>query len=1072
MKQHRFLSIIVCLILFSSLTFAQLDTSLFSGMRARSIGPAGMSGRIASIDAVVSDPNIIYVGAATGGVWKSTNGGLTWRAIFDKQPTAAIGAVAIFQANPSVVWVGTGEGNPRNSAGVGNGIYKSLDAGETWTHMGLKLSERIHRIIIDPRDHNVVYAGVLGPMWSDGTERGVYKTTDGGKTWKRILYSNEKSGCADLVMDPGNPNKLFAALWEYRRSPWFFKSGGQGSGLYVTYDGGDSWKQAGDKDGLPSGELGRIGVAFAKNNPDIVYALVEAKKNALLRSNDGGRSWRTVNDTVNVNPRPFYYGDLRVDPQNENRIYSLHSNITMSENGGRSFINMTPGNRVHSDHHALWIHPENGKFLIDGNDGGVAISYDRGRTWRFVDNLPLAQFYHINVDMEIPYNVYGGMQDNGSWRGPSDLWENGGIRNFHWNEVGFGDGFATMVDRSNPNYGYAMSQGGNLFRFNVTTGERKDIRPSGPDNTRLRFNWSAGINFDPFDTKTIYYGSQFVHRSTDRGDSWTIISPDLTTNDPAKQKADESGGLTYDVTAAENHCTILTIAPSALQQGVLWVGTDDGNVQITQDGGKTWKNVVGGAPDLAKNAWCAHIEPSKYEAGTAYVVFDDHRRGNFRTYVYKVENFGSTWTSLTKNDPTAGSEHQWGYAHVVEQDPVKKDLLYLGTEFGLWVSFNEGRNWQKWTHGVPTVGVYALIVHPREHDLVIGTHGRAAFILDDIRPFRSVTKEILDKPIHVFEIPPTYQHTVKQMDGYHFPGDAFFRGENKAYGAMITYTVNKSKLASGSGQERKDVSEGQEKMPPSDTVKINVEISGASGVVIRKMNTSTTKNGVNRFTWNLRRDGFRQPRTQPGVPEEFLPQGPEAIPGKYTVKLKMGKEEVSQTVEVLFDPRVSFTADARRQKLEMLLKVGQRIEVVTEVYQRIERANRSVEVVMNHVRDRKDDAANELRRIGTDLKKSLSRVSDLFIEPQGRQGIFRSDDQAVARLNNVLRSLNSTFDAPTDAQSTNFRQAEAALESALKEFNSVFTRDVAAFKQKVQAANVSIVPEGEALDVNWKRKQE
>ncbi|MBF8248209.1 MAG: hypothetical protein HW374_1009, partial [Bacteroidetes bacterium] len=412
------------------------------------------------------------------------------------------------------------------------------------------------------------------------------------------------------------------------------------------------------------------------------------------------------------------------------------------------------------------------------------------------------------------------------------------------------------------------------------------------------------------------------------------------------------------------------------------------------------------------------------------------------------------------------------YAHVIEQDPMKKDLLYLGTEFGLWVSFNEGRNWQKWTHGVPTVGVYALIVHPRDNDLVIGTHGRAAFILDDIRPFRSVTKEILDKPIHVFEIPPTYQHTVKQMDGYHFPGDAFFRGENKAYGAMITYTVNKSKLASGSGQERKDVSEGQEKMPPSDTVKINVEILDASGVVIRKMNTSTTKNGVNRFTWNLRRDGFRQPRTQPGVPEEFLPQGPEAIPGKYTVKLKMGKEEVSQTVEVLFDPRVSFTADARRQKLEMLLKVGQRIEVVTEVYQRIERANRSVEVVMNHVRDRKDDAANELRRIGTDLKKSLSRVSDLFIEPQGRQGIFRSDDQAVARLNNVLRSLNSTFDAPTDAQSTNFRQAEAALESALKEFNAVFTRDVAAFKQKVLAANVSIVPEGEALDVNWKRKQE
>lgn len=1069
---NRFFALLIFCCTFITLAWAQLDTAFFSGMKARSIGPAGMSGRIASIDAVVADPNIMYVGAATGGVWKSTNGGLTWRPIFDKQPVASIGAVAICQSNPSVVWVGTGEGNPRNSAGTGAGIYKSMDGGETWTFMGLKQSERIHRIIIDPRDPNTVYVGVMGPMWSDGTERGVYKTTDGGKTWKRILYTNEKSGCGDLVMDPANPNKLFAAMWEFRRWPWFFKSGGPGDGMYVTYDGGDTWKQLTDKDGLPKGELGRIGIAIARNNPDVVYALVEAKKSVLVRSTDGGRSWRTANDTVNIVPRPFYFCDLRIDPENENRIYSMHTNITMSENAGRSFTNITPGNRVHSDHHALWIHPENGKFLIDGNDGGIAISYDRGRTWRFVDNLPLAQFYHINVDMEIPYNVYGGMQDNGSWRGPSDVWENGGIRNWHWNEVGFGDGFAVLVDRSDPNYGYAMSQGGYIIRFNAETGERKDVRPWGPDNVELRFNWNAGINFDPFDSKTLYYGSQFVHKSTDRGDTWTIISPDLTTNDPSKQRADSSGGLTRDVTAAENHCTIMTIAPSALQQGVIWVGTDDGNVQITQDGGKTWKNVVDRAPDLPKNTWCPHIEPSKFEAGTAYVVFDDHRRGNFRTYVYKVEGFGNSWLSLTKNDPTAGTEHQWGYAHVIEQDPVKKDLLYLGTEYGLWFSLNDGKNWQKWTHGIPTVGVYALTVHPRDNDLVIGTHGRAAYILDDIRPLRSVTKEVLEKPLHMFEIPATYQHTVKAMDGYHFPGDAMFRGETKSYGALITYTVNKSKLPAAGGQEKKEAAEDEEKKEPSDTVKIKVEISDASGAVIRKMDVSTTKNGINRFTWNLRRDGFRTPRIGGDIPEEFRPQGPEVLPGKYTVKLKIGKEEASQQVEVLFDPRVSFTAEARRQKLELVMKVGQRIEVITEAVDRIQKTQRSIDVVLTQIRDRRDDAAKELRKLGLDLKKTLGTVSDLFVSPQGRQGLFRDDDNANAKLSYVLRSLNSTYDAPTGAQLTYLKQAEAVLESALKEFNRVFTRDVAVFKQKVQAANVSIVPEAEALDMNWKRKNE
>ena len=615
------LLLLVLLCIVATTNAQKLDLELVKNLEPRNIGPGGMSGRVTSIDVVHNNPNIIYAGTASGGLWKSSNGGITWDPIFDDQETASVGAVAIQQSNPSVIWVGTGEGNPRNSLNGGEGIYKSLDAGKSWTRMGLEKTRNIHRVVIDPTNPDVVYTAAIGSPWGIHPERGVFKTTDGGKSWKKILYTNDKSGAADLVMDPTNPNKLIAAMWEHKRDPWFFKSGGEGSGLYMTHDGGANWKKITEEDGLPKGELGRIGVAIAPSEPNVVYALVEAKKNALYKSTDGGFTWKMINKKSDIGNRPFYYSEIYVDSQNENRVYSVFTYVNVSEDGGKNFSQLMPAyganNGVHPDHHAFYVHPENGKFLIDGNDGGLNISRDRGKTWRFIGNLPVAQFYHINVDMETPYNVYGGMQDNGSWRGPAYSWRAQGIRNSYWQEISFGDGFDVVPDPDNSRFGYSMSQQGFVSRYDWQTGNNYSVRPTHPDaDVKLRFNWNAAINIDPFDSSTLYFGSQFVHKSTDKGLTWEVISPDLTTNDPEKQKQSESGGLTMDATGAENHTTILVIEPSAVEKDVLYVGSDDGLVHITKNGGESWENITKGLKGLPEGSWIAQIKASKRTCAT------------------------------------------------------------------------------------------------------------------------------------------------------------------------------------------------------------------------------------------------------------------------------------------------------------------------------------------------------------------------------------------------------------------------------------------------------------------------
>ncbi|MEL7270938.1 MAG: hypothetical protein AAGL34_15295, partial [Bacteroidota bacterium] len=778
------------LFLFSSLvlTAQEFSMDMVQDMKPRNIGPAGMSGRVTSIDVVLSNPDILYVGTASGGLWKSTSGGIKWEPLFEKEVTASIGAVKIQQSNPSVIWVGTGEGNPRNSLNGGYGVFKSIDGGKTWTAMGLEKTRHIHRIVIDPTNPDVVYVGAIGSPWGVHPERGVYKTEDGGKTWKKILSTNNTSGIADLVIDPSNPNKLIAAMWQHKRDPWFFKSGGGGSGLYITMDGGENWKELTDEDGLPKGELGRIGMAIAKNKPNVVYALVEAKKNALYRSDDGGFKWKKVNDKNDIGNRPFYYSDIYVDPQNENRVYSIFTYVNVSEDGGKNFTQLMPAyqanNGVHPDHHAWWIHPENGQFMIDGNDGGMNITKDGGKTWRFIGNLPVAQFYHINIDNEYPYNVYGGMQDNGSWRGPAYVWRDQGIRNSYWQEIAFGDGFDVVPDLDDNQFGYAMSQQGYVSRYDWKTGNNYIVRPTPPDkDTRLRFNWNAGIGQDPFNNSTVYFGSQFVHKSTNKGLTWTTISPDLTTNDKEKQKQSESGGLTMDATGAENHCTILVIEPSEVEQNMLWVGTDDGRVHITQNGGGTWTEVTQNIKGLPAGSWIPQIKASKKNKGEALLIANDYRRFNYTPYAYRTKDYGKTWTRIVDGNDVES------YTLSIVEDPENPNLMFLGTDDGLYISFNAGSSWKKWTEGFPTVSTKDLVIQPREHDLVIGTFGRAAWVLDDLRPLRAIAQNaaVLQNDVKLFDSPDAYLAAYQQPTGSRFGGDALYNAENRKEGAMITY---------------------------------------------------------------------------------------------------------------------------------------------------------------------------------------------------------------------------------------------------------------------------------------------
>lgn len=1066
--------LLLLLLTFSTALFAQkLDMESFKNMAPRNIGPAGMSGRITSIDAVNNNPDVIYVGSASGGVWKSTSGGIDWEPIFEDQTTASIGAVAIQQSNPSVVWVGTGEGNPRNSLNGGDGIYRTLDGGKTWKKMGLEKTRHIHRIIIHPNDPNTIFVGAIGSPWGEHQERGVYKTTDGGKTWKQVLFTNIRSGVAELVIDPQNPNKLIAAMWEHKRDPWFFKSGGSGSGLYVTHDGGETWKKRTDEDGLPKGDLGRIGLAIAPSRPNIVYALIEAKKNALYRSDDGGFKWKKINDGNDIGNRPFYYSEIYVDPVNENRVYSIFTYVNVSVDGGKSFTQLMPAygvsNGVHPDHHAWYIHPKDPNFMMDGNDGGLNITRDRGETWRFVENLPVGQFYHIAVDRDTPYNVYGGMQDNGSWAGPAYVWKAQGIRNHYWQEVSFGDGFDVLPDPRDSRYGISTAQQGYASIYDRKTGYNESVRPTYPTgDVELRFNWNVGMARDQKNPDVVYFGSQFVHKSTDNGQNWEIISPDLTTNDPEKQKQGESGGLTMDATGAENYCTIIVIEPSPLNSDILWVGTDDGNIQLSKDGGANWSNVGNSLPGLPAGTWITQIKASNKKEGEALVVANDYRRFNYTPYAYRTRDYGQTWERIVDGNDVVS------YALSIVEDPEESRLLFLGTDDGLYVSIDAGANWTKWTEGFPTTNAYDLIIHPDEHDLVIGSFGRSIWVMDDIRPLRELAKKgksELSKTLKVYPPPVAYVSANQQPKGSRFGADALYNGENRPYGAMLTYSINRPEkkkkeepASTGKSKKRKkgktapkeEVIEAKTEETKVSYDSLTIQILSGDEVIRTLKSKAPKENGIHRTYWYMSEKGVGV-INRTDRPQNEEPGGVTVKPGTYKVRFTFGDQKDSTNVEVKYDPRIAMSNASIMGRYNALKKLESKYAMGLKAADRLKESIKITKGIQNDLKSKDKDGYKDQLELCKSTIDTLNSMLDIFLgKEDDRQGITRGTPNSINNSYFTARRYTSNaLHAPGKTENQLIEKFEKDLTQAMKTINGFYTDKWNEFRSAVENLDTS-----------------
>jgi photosystem II stability/assembly factor-like uncharacterized protein len=810
-------------------------------LKPRNIGPTSMGGRVTNFAVYEKEPRIFYVATAGGGLWKTTSAGTKFAPVFQYESSVALGAVTVDQDNPDIVWVGTGEENSRNSTSWGDGVYKSIDGGKTWEHLGLENTQHISAIRINPKNKDIVYVSALGKLWGPSEDRGIYKSTNGGKTWSNVLKApNDMSGSIELLMDPRNPDVLIAAMWEKKRTAYSFASGGAGGGIYKSTDGGKNWKKL--SKGLPDSDYGRIGISRFNKNPDVLIASIESKENrGVYKSTDNGDSWTFLN---NINPRPFYFSTPMIDPVDENRIYLPAVNFHYSDDGGKTFKVMQSD--IHVDYHAIWINPKDNNYMLVGEDGGVAVTRDRGETWEHLNNLPIGQFYAVAADMRQPYWVYGGLQDNGTWGGPTQT-DKGSITFADWRFINGGDGFHVQVDPSDWRIVYAESQGGAINRQNMQTGESQFIRPRPPQGEKYRFNWSAPILMSPHNPKTIWFGGNKLFKSVDMGSNWTEASPDLTTDNA--DKLAPGGGVSPESTGAENHCTIITISESPMKAGVVWVGTDDGNVQLTQDDGKNWEKIT--VPDVPEFTWVSRVMASQHVLGRAYVCFDGHRNSDFNSYVYVTEDFGKTWTKLS----SGFGKNQ--VAYTIVEGRKNPDLLFLGTEMGLFTSLDRGQSWSR-IHkevGFPTVRVDDLLIHPRDLDLIVATHGRSFWTMP-VGALEQLTKANLEKDVFLCE-PALSYFFGRVFDGW-FEGDRLWSAPNTQPGTTIYYNL-------------KNATED----------KVEVFIKTVEGKQLARL-SGTGKQGLNGVDWTAR--GTRQ------VP---------LTTGDYLVELKIG--EASYTTTLRFE---------------------------------------------------------------------------------------------------------------------------------------------------------------------------
>ncbi|HSL19223.1 MAG TPA: glycosyl hydrolase [Methylomirabilota bacterium] len=995
-RRHSF-AILMCLALSAPATLGaaevEIDSATFGGLRARAIGPAVMSGRISAIDAVAADPVTIWVGSASGGLWKSDDAGTVFEPVFDDH-NQSIGAIRVDPSSPDTVWVGTGETWVRNSVSVGDGVYRTTDGGDTWQHLGLEATERIAKIEVHPAEPDTVYVCATGQLWSANPERGVYKTTDGGATWELILSVDEDTGCADLDMDPQEPRILYAAMWQFRRAPDFFTSGGPGSGLYRTLDGGETWTEL--TEGLPEGDKGRIALAIAPSRPSVLYATVEAETTALYRSDDLGNTWRMTDDSTNVQMRPFYFSELVVDPTDHDRVYKPGFTLTVSTDGGDSFSGLFGAGfsmgAVHPDHHALWIDPRNPHWLVLGTDGGAYISEDRAKSWRHVRSLPVSQFYHVSHDTEWPYNVYGGLQDNGSWKGPSR--SPGGISSRDWQVVGSGDGFWAFADPDDPNILYVEYQGGQLSRVDVATGESKSIKPFARDGEEeLRFNWNTPIHLSPSRPGTLYYGSQYLHFSTDRGDSWTTISPDLTTDDPARQRQADSGGLTIDNTTAENNTTIYAISESPLDPQVVWVGSDDGLVHVTRNGGGDWTRVSDSVPGVPEGTWVSSVSASPHAASSAFVTFDGHRAGDMATYLFRTDDFGASWQPLASEEIT-------GYAWVVKQDPVNPDLLYAGTELGLYLSLDGGGHWARFAENLPEVAVHDLAIHPTEHDLIIATHGRGVYIIDDLSAIRALGPEVMGQSVALLPSRPAPQVLSGGMSW--FGSDDEFVGSNPDDAATINYWLKRRHLFGD----------------------LRIEVYDADGELLTTL-PGKKRRGINRVGWPMR---LKAPTMPPAKALVFAFQGPRVPEGEYTFKLVKGDEVLEGTVELVPDPRNPHPREDRLLQQETALRAYHLLDDLT--------------FLADSVTDLRDQARDRAAKLPKKEHAALVAFADSLDELHGTLvvaddgGWMAGREELRERLGNLFGEIVAYDGRPSGSQLERVDGLAAELERKRQEFES------------------------------------